>query len=113
MAVDWIQREVESYTVVVGGRREGHRKQKWRFAIEMFKDKEGKFPVGRAFFYDTAVPEDDALHDNVIYLYAPSSVFPSFVDILRNERPLYLRFQRSEKQATLSTEAEIVGEAEM
>jgi len=111
--MDWVQRDISSYTVMVGGRRLGNKDQKWRYAVELFGDKDGKLPVGRAFFYEAAVPDDDNIHENIIYMYQPASVFPAVMDILRNERPLYLRYHRPGRHATLSTAAEIIGEGEM
>ena len=69
---------------------------------------------GVARFYPDGTHIPEASEDTSIgriYIYLPISRFTSFVDILRNEKPIYLRYA-SPTNAFLQTLLEPTGEGE-
>ncbi|HLN88636.1 MAG TPA: hypothetical protein VK253_01065 [Candidatus Binatia bacterium] len=57
--------------------------------------------------------ESDKVVNKVVWMYLPSSMFQSVVDILRNEKPFNVGFNEASGRAFLTTSSvEPVGEAE-
>ena len=56
----------------------------------------------------------DAVNNNVIFMNLPSEMFNNILDILRNEKPVYVRFNETSggNYGTITTSFEQVGEGE-
>jgi len=54
--------------------------------------------------------EDDYEANDIIRMHLPSSMFQSVLDVLRNEKPVYVYF--AQNRGFLSTSKEPVGEGE-
>ena len=63
-------------------------------------------------FFDpkTTLPEDR--NEELIRMALPSDQLSAIVDILRNEKPIFLEWQKSLQNAYLATSQEPVGEGE-
>ncbi|MEL6695280.1 MAG: hypothetical protein AAFV78_07215 [Bacteroidota bacterium] len=101
--------EVKHYAVRVHGgpKGEGH---KIRAQIHLFDDKNKL--VGVIDFFDpkTTLPEDES--GELIRMALPSDQLSTIIDILRNEKPIFLEWQDALKNAYISTTQEPVGEGE-
>jgi hypothetical protein len=54
--------------------------------------------------------ENDYQSDGIIRMHLPSAMLPNVLDVLRNEKPVYVRF--TQNRGFLSTVQEPVGEGE-
>jgi hypothetical protein len=101
------RKEVKRYTIDLAARLKGF--NEWQANIYLYGDTGPAF--GNIRFTDTFV------HDNLINLtgistmWAPLDAYTRILDLLRNEKPLYLWLYDS-GPALLSTSAEPVGEEE-
>jgi len=76
------------------------------------RDKKGK-AVGIAYFHPDGMTMPSAMltDSGLIVLHYPASHFPAVVDLLRNERPVFLRYTAGEPPTvSIDTALEPVGE---
>lgn len=103
--------EIETYQVRYYGKQQsgGY----WRASI-LLKGARGQL-IGAIFFHDSI--ESLAWHDGpigtVIYMFLHPDRLPDILDLLRNEKPLYLTFDERNQVSELSTSTEPVGEEEL
>ena len=102
--------EVKNYAVRFHGGPEGSGKG-IRAQIHLFNDNNKM--VGAIDFYDDGVllPTDSL--EPMIRMSMPASQVYAVVDLLRNEKPLFLEWQKGLKNAYLATSQEPVGEGEL
>ena len=84
-------------------------------AMIWLKDETNKDIANIRFYKDPAkVPANDTKSaSGFIACYCPSDQYPDFIDLLRNEGPIYLNFSDGNKMGYLSTLAEPVGDGEL
>ncbi|MFK7969657.1 MAG: hypothetical protein AB8F95_04780 [Bacteroidia bacterium] len=103
-------KEVKHYAVRIHGGPKGSGDGS-RASIHLFDKK--KRMVGHLSFMDAGVPlTADKISDDVVYLALPSDQLSDVVDMLRYEKPIYVEWQASLKNAYLGTIQEPVGEGE-
>lgn len=68
--------------------------------------------VGRIDFYDPSLTLPADKKDEMIHMSMPADQIHAVVDVLRNEKPIYLQWQETLKNAYLGTGQEPVGEGE-
>jgi hypothetical protein len=99
--------EVKSYHILFYGSLEGY--QSNRAQIVLYGP-EGE-PAAYVRFHDQGMNfEHDSESEGIIRMHLPSSVFHSVVDVLRNEKPVFIYFAQG--KGFLSTSTEPVGEGE-
>jgi hypothetical protein len=86
----------------------------YRADIDM-RDKDG-LPIGNAFFFEdqASMPDKDSQDANgFIIMNLKLEDFPRILDVLRNEKPVYLWYNKNFEMASINTSAyEPVGEGE-
>ncbi len=98
--------EIKSYHVLVYGSPVGY--QTNRSQIALYGD---NGTVGYIRFNDPGMNfENDSESGGRIKMHLPSTMFQSVLDILRNEKPVYIYFAQG--RGFLSTSKEPVGEGE-
>ncbi len=104
-------KEIHNYAVRLNGGPQGEGKQK-RGQIHLFNPNNKL--VGIIDFYgkDTQLPFDAQAETGVIHMALPTAQMPVIVDLLRNEKPIYLAWQEKLQNAYLSTSQKPVGEGE-
>ena len=102
--------EVKRYAVRIHGGPAGMGKG-IRASIHLF-DKDKKLVGNLSFVESGETIKKDAEKDGKIEMYLPASQLTNVVDILRNERPIYIDWQEKLKNAYLGTAQEPVGEGE-
>ena len=99
---------VGNYSVLFYGSPSGYQTNRAQIALY---GSDTRRPAAYIRFNDPGMYfEPDSESGGVIYMYLPSAMFEGVVDILRNEKPVYMRFAQS--RAFLSTSKEPVGEDE-
>jgi hypothetical protein len=99
--------EVKNYHILFYGSPEGY--QTNRAQIVLY-DPEGK-PAAYVRFNDQGMNfEHDSESEGIIRMHLPSSMFQSVLDVLRNEKPVFIYFAQG--KGFLSTSTEPVGEGE-
>jgi hypothetical protein len=100
--------EVKKYHILVYGSPEGY--QTNRAQITLYGDSDKVLAYVR--FNDPGMffEADDMLGD-IIRMHLPTSMFQSVLDVLRNEKPVYIYF--AQNRGFLSTSKEEVGEGEV
>ncbi|MEM8922090.1 MAG: hypothetical protein AAGD35_01215 [Actinomycetota bacterium] len=71
--------------------------------------------IGGLYFYEDpgAMPNEDSRNSTgFVYLHNPVSAYPHVLDLLRNESPVYLRYDDDRNRGWLATSSEPVGEEE-
>ncbi len=72
--------------------------------------------IAKLEFRDTNVPKKLKMQQyqwgTVPFIYYPIEAFPHIVDILRNEKPVWLTYSVSMGYARITTDAEPIGEGE-
>jgi hypothetical protein len=93
-----------------GGKKAPH--SEYRAVISLRRD--DKSLVGVAYFHrdPSTLPDTDSrTPQGAVHLHFPWEHFPHVLDLLRNERPLYLRYVGGESNvASIMTSPEPVGE---
>ena len=100
-------KEIERYHILVYGGPEGY--QDTRAEIALY-DKNNNV-VGFIRFIDSGMKfEKDYISMDIIRMHLPSNMFINVIDILRNEKPIYIHFTAN--RGFLTTSKEPVGEEE-
>ncbi len=99
--------EVKQYHILFYGSPQGYQTNRAQIALY---DASGQTVAFVRFNDPGMFFEDDVQSGNIIYMYLPSSMFQSVLDVLRNEKPVYIYFAAG--RAFLSTSTEPVGEGE-
>ena len=81
-----------------------------RAHIHLFDDQNKM--VGRIDFFDTNLTLPNDRKDDMIHMSMPADQIHAVVDVLRNEKPIYLKWQETLQNAYLGTGQEPVGEGE-
>lgn len=68
--------------------------------------------VGSVDFYDEGQPLPGDQKDSIIHMALPASHIHGVVDMIRNEKPIFLAWQETLQNAYLGTSQEPVGEGE-
>lgn len=108
-----MQEEVKKYGIFVNGGPTGYGNN--RAQIFLSGDK-GQIAWVR--FHDPGMtfPKDDLYRSKdseIIKIHLPTSMFQNVLDILRNEKPVYVEYSESTSSAMLSFYSEEVGEGEI
>jgi hypothetical protein len=103
--------QIQTYQVYVCGGPLGA-PHGWRALITLVSGAEDP-GLGAIRFYapDVPVPEDTS-SDGVIRMHLPLTMFPSIVDLLRNETPLWMQYLDRVGHAWIASTEEEVGEGE-
>lgn len=100
-------REAKSYHIIFYGGPVGYQTNRAQIQLS---DADGKtiawirFNDGGMFF------ENDYMSDGIIRMHLPSAMFENVLDVLRNEKPVYIYFAAN--RGFLTTSLEPVGEEE-
>ena len=99
--------EIKSYHVLFYGSPEGYQTNRAQIALYGANGKTAAFvrfnDPGMAF-------ENDSESGGIIRTHLPSTMFENVLDVLRNEKPVYIYFAQG--RGFLSTSKEPVGEGE-
>jgi hypothetical protein len=99
--------EVKEYHILFYGSPEGYQTNRAQIALY---DSGGK-TVAYVRFNDSGMTfENDYESGGIIRMHLPSTMFENVLDVLRNEKPVYVYFQQG--RGFLSTSKEPVGEGE-
>ena len=98
---------VESYSVLFYGSPSGY--QTNRVQIQL-SDANGKTLAWIRFNDPGMFFENDYERDGIIRMHLPSTMFQNVLDVLRNEKPVYIYFVQN--RAFLGTSKEPIGEGE-
>lgn len=99
--------EVKDYHILCYGSPKGY--QSNRAQISLY-DASGKTRAYLRFNDPGMFFEADYESNGIIRMHLPSSMFQNILDILRNEKPIYIYFVQN--RGFLSTSKEPIGEAE-
>lgn len=105
-----ITHEIKSYIVTYfSGGPNGFKYRAW---IEL-QNADGHM-VGKAYFFRDAaqIPNDGEGKDGLVSCYYPAEDFPRVLDLLRNEKPIYVYYNGS-GNSVIKTSSEPVGEGEL
>jgi len=98
---------IGSYSVLFYGSPSGY--QTNRVQIQL-KDTNGKVVAWIRFNDPGQFYENDYEKNGIIRMHLPSAMFANVIDILRNEKPVYIYFTAG--RGFLGTSAEPIGEGE-
>ena len=99
--------EVKKYHILFYGSPQGYQTNRAQIALYNDKDK----TVAFIRFNDPGMFfENDYQRDGIIRMHLPSAMFQNVLDVLRNEKPVYIYF--AQNRGFLSTSKEPVGEGE-
>ncbi len=98
---------IESYSLLFYGSPSGY--QTNRAQIQL-KDTNGKVRAWIRFNDPGQFFENDYESGGIIRMHLPSTMFENVIDVLRNEKPVYIYFAAG--RAFLGTSAEPIGEGE-
>lgn len=99
--------EVKSYHILFYGSPAGYQTNRAQIALYGTDDKTAaflRFNDPGMFF------ENDYQSGGIIRMHLPSAMFENVLDVLRNEKPVYIYFAQG--RGFLSTSKEPIGEAE-
>ena len=99
--------KIGSYSVLFYGSPSGY--QTNRAQIQL-KDTAGKVRAWIRFNDPGQFFENDYENGGIIRMHLPSTMFENVIDVLRNEKPVYIYFTSG--RAFLGTSAEPIGEGE-
>jgi len=100
-------RTIKNYSVLFYGSPSGY--QTNRAQIQLV-DTNNKVAAWIRFNDPGQFFENDYVKDNIIRMHLPSSMFENVIDVLRNEKPVYIYFVSG--RAFLGTSSEPIGEGE-
>ncbi|WP_337862505.1 hypothetical protein [Nitrososphaera sp.] len=101
------RREATYYNVIVYGGPDGYQTNRAQIQLSDSNNK----TIAWIRFNDPDMKfESDYEQDGIIRMHLPSSMFSSIVDMLRNEKPIFVYFAAG--RAFLGTSSEAVGEGE-
>lgn len=99
--------EIKKYHILFYGSPAGYQTNRAQIALYDTNDKTAaflRFNDPGMFF------ENDSQSGGIIRMYLPSAMFQNVLDVLRNEKPVYIYFAQG--RGFLSTSKEPIGEAE-
>ncbi len=99
--------EIKTYHVLFYGSPEGYQTNRAQIALY---GPDGKTAAYVRFNDPGMTFENDYEDGGVIRMHLPSAMFASVLDVLRNEKPLYIYFAQG--RGFLSTSTEPIGENE-
>jgi len=99
--------EVKSYSILFYGGPAGYQTNRAQIQLS---DAKGKTIAWLRFNDPGMTFENDYQSDGIIRMHLPSAMFQNVLDVLRNEKPVYIRF--TQNRGFLSTSKEPVGEEE-
>jgi hypothetical protein len=99
--------EVKSYSILFYGGPDGYKTNRAQIQLS---DAGGKTLAWVRFSDPGMTFENDYQSDGIIRMHLPSAMFSNVLDVLRNEKPVYVRF--TQNRGFLSTSKEPVGEGE-
>jgi len=96
--------EVKKYHILVYGGPDGYQTNRAQIYLS---DGQGK-PLAYLRFNDPGMAfENDYESNGIIRMHLPSTMFENVIDVLRNEKPIYIYF--AQNRGFLSTSKEPVG----
>ena len=99
--------EVKKYSVLFYGSPSGYQTNRAQIQLSDINDK----TIAWVRFNDPGMfYEEDYESNGIIRMHLPSAMFQSVLDVLRNEKPVYVYF--AQNRGFLSTSQEPVGEEE-
>ena len=99
--------EIKQYHILFYGSPEGYQTNRAQIALY---GPDGKTAAYLRFNDPGMFFESDAESNGIIRMHLPSSMFQNVLDVLRNEKPVYIYFAQG--RGFLSTSKEPVGEGE-
>lgn len=99
--------EVKSYQIYFFGGPDGLLKNRSKIAL---RGNDGKVLAHISFNDSDMKFENDSESEGIIKMYLPSAMFGNIVDVLRNEKPVYIQFVHG--HGVLQTSLEPVGDGE-
>jgi hypothetical protein len=107
--------EIKNYYVSLNAGGKKNINSKLYRAIISLRDKDG-FPFASALFFEGEAPMPDTdtqNSDGYITMNFKSEDFPRVLDILRNEKPVYVWYNKNFEMASINTSAfEPIGDGE-
>jgi hypothetical protein len=107
---------VKDYSIALYAGAKNKHNYIYRAIINMYEKKASGY-LGSIYFHrhsETMPDADTQKADGAVHLHFPADVFPVVLDLLRNERPVYLNFIGEKWHiASLNTAREPVGEGEL
>jgi len=100
--------EIKSYHILFYGGPDGYQTNRAQIQLS---DASGKAAAWLRFNDPGMTFENDYQHQGIIRMHLPSSMFENVLDVLRNEKPIYIYF--AQNRGFLSTSKEPIGEAEI
>jgi hypothetical protein len=114
--VDTPYKLIKDYSVTYYAGGKNLSKHPYRAVINLYEKKKSGY-LGSVYFHRTieTMPDTDTKAGNgAIYLHFMEDKLPVVLDLLRNEKPLYLNFVGDKwHMASLNTAREPVGEGEL
>jgi hypothetical protein len=99
--------EVKKYHILIYGSPAGYQTNRAQIQLSDANNK----TVAWIRFNDPGMNfENDYESNGIIRMHLPSTMFENVLDILRNEKPIYIRF--AQNRGFLSTSKEDIGEGE-
>ncbi len=99
--------EVKQYHILFYGSPEGYQTNRAQITLYDANNK----VVAYVRFNDPGMTfENDYQSDGIIRMHLPSAMFENVLDVLRNEKPVYIYF--AQNRGFLATSKEPIGEAE-
>lgn len=98
--------EITNYHILVYGSPEGYQTNRAQISLYGPDGKTAAF----VRFNDPGMAFENDADDGIIRMHLPSAMFENVLDILRNEKPVYIYFAQG--RGFLSTSKEPVGEGE-
>jgi hypothetical protein len=99
--------EVKKYHVLIYGSPVGYQTNRAQIQLSDANEK----TVAWIRFNDPGMNfENDYESNGIIRMHLPSTMFENVMDILRNEKPIYIYFAKN--RGFLSTSKELIGEGE-
>ena len=98
---------IKSYSVLIYGSPNGYQTNRAQIQLVDTNNKVAawiRFNDAGQFF------ENDYVKNDIIRMHLPSSMFENVIDVLRNEKPVYIYFVQN--RAFLGTASEPIGEGE-
>ncbi len=100
-------KEVKSYSILFYGGPNGYQTNRAQIQLS---DASGKTLAWLRFNDPGMSFESDYKSGDIIRMHLPSTMFHNVLDVLRNEKPLYIYFVQN--RGFLTTSKEMVGEGE-
>lgn len=99
--------EIKDYHIIFYGSPSGYQTNRAQIALY---GSDGKTAAFVRFNDPGMLFENDSQTGGIIYMHLPSAMFQSVLDVLRNEKPVFIYFAQG--RGFLTTSKEPVGEGE-